>query len=49
MKDVLKELPEILREAAKIISGRQDVRWPIVDELEGFAGMVEAMLAGGDK
>ncbi len=35
-------LPEILREAANILSGNQEMRRPIVDELDGFALMVEA-------
>lgn len=49
MKDVLQDLPEILREASEIIGGQRDVRWPTVDELEGFAIMVEDALKGDAK
>ncbi len=36
------ELPEILQEAADIIAGEKPTRFPIVDELQGFATMLAA-------
>lgn len=35
-------LPDILREAAAILNGEREMRFPIVDELEGFASMIAA-------
>ncbi len=42
---LLKVLPDILREAAEIIDGSKEPRFPIVDELQGFAGLIEECLA----
>lgn len=37
---IITELSSILREAAAILSGEAEMRYPIVDELEGFAVML---------
>jgi hypothetical protein len=41
----LNGLPEILREASSILGGERALREPIVDELDGFAGIVEEFRA----
>jgi hypothetical protein len=45
----LNGLPEILREASSILAGESPLRGPIVDELHGFASIVEEYRAALDK